>query len=149
MLDIVSDVNDEERISAESMPKRKGVLLSPRLIVGHLIIASAMIIIIALVVIYSGRKCTSADNSPVVLKSEDQLPATTVKPIVKDVRLPKNLRPIHYEIRLLPWMEEGNFTTSGFIEVLMECVEQTNKIVLHSAEIEIDRMSVQVINVKY
>jgi hypothetical protein len=34
---------------------------------------------------------------------------------VKDVRLPNHVVPVHYDLHLTPFIEEGNFTTSGTV----------------------------------
>ena len=49
--------------------------------------------------------------------------------------------------RLLPWLVEDNFTSDGFVRVLIECVNQTDEIVLHAYDLQVDRESVKVINV--
>lgn len=129
---------------------RKGLFIRRRVIVLHLLIVSAAFIAVALAVHYFGVKCHHYDNdstSVVLEPSTENPPSLKANPVVvEDVRLPKNLRPLHYDIRLLPWMDESNFTINGFIHILIECVENTNKIVLHSTDIEIDRVSVKVIN---
>ncbi len=127
---------------------RKGFFIRRRVIVLHLLIVSAALISVALAVHYFGVKCHHYDNdtSVVLEPSTEKPPSLKANPVVVDVRLPKNLRPLHYDIRLIPWMDESNFTINGFIHILIECVENTNKIVLHSTDIEIDRVSVKVIN---
>jgi hypothetical protein len=52
-------------------------------------------------------------------------------------RLPRWVLPRHYKLRLLPFIEEGNFTTEGQVEILLECMEPTKMIVLHIADIRI------------
>lgn len=135
-----------EEISKTELPKGAGVFVSRRLLVSHLLIVLITLISVALTVHYLGIKCYNSDHSlpRIPDESTDSIPQPTVKPMVTDVRLPRDLRPIHYDIRLLPWMEEGNFTISGFIQILFECAANTNKIVLHCADIEIDRMSIRV-----
>lgn len=123
----------------------KGIFISRRLIASHLLIVSIALTTVALTVYYFGIKCQNFDNVTPILEVSTEIPTQTAKTMVVDVRLPRNLLPLHYDIRLLPWMEEGNFTTDGFIQILLECVKTTNKIVLHSTDIEIDRTSVQVI----
>lgn len=59
-------------------------------------------------------------------------------------RLPGDLLPSSYTIRLLPFLEEGNFTTDGHIEILVDCVADTNTIVMNSLDILINVMSISV-----
>ena len=65
-------------------------------------------------------------------------------PKYTDWRLPRWLLPRHYKLRLLPFIEEGNFTTDGRVEILLECMEPTRMIVLHIAEISIPNDGLQV-----
>lgn len=59
-------------------------------------------------------------------------------------RLPGDLLPSSYTIRLLPFLDEGNFTTDGFIEILVDCVADTNSIVMNSRDISINVMTISV-----
>lgn len=65
-------------------------------------------------------------------------------PKYTDWRLPRWLLPRHYKLRLLPFIEEGNFTTQGRVDILLECMEPTQLIVLHMAEITIPNDGLQV-----
>lgn len=61
-----------------------------------------------------------------------------------DWRLPRSIKPHLYQVRLLPFLEPDNFTTEGRVEILTECFERTNRIVLHAADLTIlkDRIRV-------
>lgn len=61
------------------------------------------------------------------------------------MRLPKNVLPISYDIQLLPIIEEGNFTTPGFVEIVVDCIETTSAISMNSADISIDESSIMVL----
>ena len=61
-----------------------------------------------------------------------------------EMRLPHSLQPQSYNIQLLPIIEEGNFTTNGNIEILVDCAQNTNDIILNSADITIDKSSIKV-----
>lgn len=63
---------------------------------------------------------------------------------VQNIRLPRNVLPWHYDVRLLPVLKRGNFTVLGHVSIQVECQNATDRIVLHSAEIDVDRYSVQV-----
>ena len=59
--------------------------------------------------------------------------------------LPKHLVPEWYNIRLLPFLDEGgNFTTDGHVEIFVHCLQNTTSVVLNVAEITIVRNSVTV-----
>ena len=63
---------------------------------------------------------------------------------MKNIRLPRNLLPRHYDIRLLPIIEKGNFSIYGDVSIDLECKAETDRIVLHSADITVDAASVKV-----
>lgn len=62
----------------------------------------------------------------------------------EEMRLPRDLLPSTYKIRLLPFIEEGNFTTHGYIEIVIDCKIATSNILLNAAELDIDTSSIQV-----
>lgn len=64
-----------------------------------------------------------------------------------EYRLPGDLLPSVYTIRLLPFIEEGNFTTDGYIEIYVDCVNDTKNIVLNSVDIDIHQLSITVSHV--
>lgn len=64
----------------------------------------------------------------------------------EDLRLPGDLLPVSYNIRLLPFIEVGNWTTSGEVQILFNCVASTVNISLNSLDLTIDVASIQVIN---
>lgn len=65
--------------------------------------------------------------------------------IDEGIRLPRNLLPDSYNIRLLPFIEEGNFTADGHVEIFFRCVTATDSIVVNSAEITIHNHTIKVI----
>jgi len=66
----------------------------------------------------------------------------------EEYRLTTDLEPISYNIQLLPFIEEGNFTTHGYIEILFHCIESTDNITLNSNEITFDHSLVTVMSGK-
>ena len=59
-------------------------------------------------------------------------------------RLRNDIIPDSYNIRLLPFIEENNFTTDGFVEMIVDCEQETNYISFNTAEIDLDKASVKV-----
>ena len=51
-----------------------------------------------------------------------------------DVRLPRNVRPLHYLVKLQPHIN-GNLSILGYVEVEMEVLEDTFNITLHITDI--------------
>lgn len=61
-----------------------------------------------------------------------------------NMRLPRDVLPTSYTICLLPFIEEGNFTTDGFIEMLVDCKVATSNVSMNAAELNITVKSIQV-----
>jgi hypothetical protein len=59
-----------------------------------------------------------------------------------DVRLPRSVVPESYKLRLIPFLEEGNFTFSGEVVIQVNVSRATSNITLHSNELEILRTEV-------
>ena len=62
----------------------------------------------------------------------------------KDWRLPGDLVPVDYKIRLLPFLEVDNFTTDGYVEIIFNCLKDTTNITLNSADLTFDCNSISV-----
>ena len=96
-------------------------------------------------VYFSLPQCQLNFNPDTVSNDHAEDPPTVWSPdVLKDIRLPRSLLPRNYTIRLLPWMEEDNFTIDGEISVLIDCVEMTNLIVLHNVGNLIEEQSIKV-----
>ena len=67
-----------------------------------------------------------------------------VKASGSELRLPRSILPRLYDVTLLPILEEGNFSTSGTVDIFVDCLENTDNVTLHAADIEIDYPSVSV-----
>ncbi|XP_046404994.1 aminopeptidase N-like [Ischnura elegans] len=61
-----------------------------------------------------------------------------------DYRLPTHLKPIHYRLRLMPFIWPGNFTTAGDLDVSVACLESANNVTLNAKDIEIDVESIAI-----
>lgn len=62
----------------------------------------------------------------------------------RDVRLPLHLIPSGYNVRLLPFIEEGNFTFNGEVTVTMSAEAAGSNITLHINDLVVDHDSVVV-----
>lgn len=63
----------------------------------------------------------------------------------EDLRLQGDVIPVIYNIRLLPFLDDGgNFTTDGHIDIFVDCVKNTSSININSAEINVDQFSITV-----
>lgn len=66
----------------------------------------------------------------------------------EEMRLPGDIIPIDYTIESFPFVElieSGNYSTNGYVEILVEVVRATRNISLNSAELDIDLLSIWVI----
>ena len=97
-----------------------------------------------LVYFFAGRAYSHDGDHTTTASPVSSTISTTQKPVV-DVRLPRSLIPSHYDIRLLPIVEKGNFSFFGDATISMRCDENTNKIVMHSADLVVDQASITVI----
>ena len=90
----------------------------------------------------TANSCSPAPKRPL---SQPFLGAGALSKLVQNVtRLPRTVLPRHYDVRLLPILEKGNFSVLGRVAIDVQCLESTDRIVLHSSDINVDLKSVQV-----
>ncbi|EFN65601.1 Aminopeptidase N [Camponotus floridanus] len=75
------------------------------------------------------------DNS--LLPSGKGFSSTPIKKKI-DVRLPKAVVPDSYQLWLIPFIWEGNFTFHGEVKILVNVTLDTNNVTLHAADMKID-----------
>uniref|UniRef100_A0A0C9QRU9 Aminopeptidase N n=1 Tax=Fopius arisanus TaxID=64838 RepID=A0A0C9QRU9_9HYME len=63
---------------------------------------------------------------------------------VNNYRLPKTIIPQSYVIKVVPYITPGNFTFDGFVSIMTQVVEKTDKIVLHMHEINILNITLRI-----
>lgn len=61
-----------------------------------------------------------------------------------DVRLPRSLVPILYDLEIIPFIFEGNFTFHGLVNILLRVKQATNNITLHINDLSILSSDVKV-----
>lgn len=132
----------------ERTSKTAGIVISVRSTIVYLLVVVIVLVAVALCVHFFGANCDPESDSPDLDGGPSIAPPPTQGPstLVTDVRLPRDVHPVHYEIRLLPWIEEGNFSVSGRTNILVEtgANSSTRRIVLHSVDITISRSTVRV-----
>jgi len=100
---------------------------------------------LALVVYYAGA---TPNNTYKVVEEEPssstQVKKTENKAKITDVRLPVHLLPEQYNLQLIPFIVQNNFTIDGYVEISMLCMEPGRNITLHSKDIEIQNKTVTV-----
>lgn len=57
---------------------------------------------------------------------------------VRDVRLPRHLKPELYTLELLPFIIPDNFTIRGRLELTMSCQTVSKNVTLHVADMTLD-----------
>lgn len=94
----------------------------------------------------TANSCSTSPKKP--LSQPFLVGAGALSKLVENViRLPRTVLPRHYDVRLLPILEKGNFTVLGRVAIDVQCLESTDRIVLHSSDINVDLKSVQVVNI--
>lgn len=54
------------------------------------------------------------------------------------VRLPKSVVPKSYDLNLVPFIWEGNFTFNGEVKIIVSVVQDTTNVTLHAVDMDID-----------
>lgn len=62
----------------------------------------------------------------------------------ENLRLPGNILPRSYNIRLLPFIQVGNWTTDGYVEIFVDCMEPIINLSMNSLDLIIDKASITV-----
>lgn len=60
----------------------------------------------------------------------------------RDVRLPRSIRPLKYNISLEPYLFEGNFTFDGEVQIHVVATEDCYNITMHAADLNISKNDV-------
>lgn len=69
-------------------------------------------------------------------------------PRVTDIRLPTELKPVNYVVKLQPFIN-GNFSIMGSVEIEIEVLEATSNVTLHILDIITTNETVKVIYYKF
>ncbi|XP_039289965.1 aminopeptidase N isoform X2 [Nilaparvata lugens] len=64
----------------------------------------------------------------------------------QDVRLPRSVLPHSYEIKLVPFIWEGNFTFAGQVDIVVNVTQPTRSITLHVNDIEVHEATLSLIS---
>lgn len=110
-----------------------------------LILFVGSLIAVGLLVYFLTDRPTSSPNSAETATSQGS-PAATPPKAAQNIRLPRAVIPHHYDVRLFPILEKGNFSILGRVSIDVECKEETDRIVLHSVDIVVDPKSVRLVH---
>lgn len=78
---------------------------------------------------------TEHSRSVLPMDTTTNLPFEDESTLVKDIRLPINIRPDRYYLKLTPYIYEGNFTFDGECSVIVNVTNDTNKVTFHGVEL--------------
>lgn len=59
-----------------------------------------------------------------------------------NVRLPKTMHPLSYELKLIPFLFEGNFTFSGNVRIKVNVTKSCQNVTLHAIALKISEVNV-------
>lgn len=81
---------------------------------------------------------TNSTNIPTVEDTSDGSPIDEQHNSPKEnLRLPRSLKPLTYDLRLKPWLEEDNFTFYGTVDIVVSVLENCNNVTLHAVALRI------------
>ena len=130
--------------------KNRAIGLSA-IFVGSLLTVGLLVYFLAERPLHKSTACEDSVASLIDRNSTDLEANSTLTTLknTKNVRLPRAVLPRHYELRLLPILQNANFSILGRVSIDIECFEDTDRIVLHSLDINVDPRSVTVTNVAF
>ncbi|XP_015604737.1 aminopeptidase Ey [Cephus cinctus] len=90
----------------------------------------------------NGRSVTiNGSNDPrddTMMETARSFSASTANKKKIDVRLPRSIVPHSYELKLIPFIWEGNFTFHGEVRILVNVTQDTENVTLHAVDMKID-----------
>ncbi|KAF0311370.1 Aminopeptidase N [Amphibalanus amphitrite] len=129
-----------------SFTRRSGVLLTWRRGLLLLLLLATCLLATGLLVHHLGTPAVGATSearaAPVV--SDETAAADRPAP---DIRLPRHLVPLAYQLRTLPLFEEGNFSFSGEVTVTLRADAAGDNVTLHVSQLLVSDDSVAVTDV--
>lgn len=84
---------------------------------------------------------TEHSKSVLPIDTTTNLPFEEESALVKDVRLPTDIRPERYYLKLTPYIYEGNFTFDGECSVIVSATNDTNKVTFHGVELTFHKIT--------
>jgi hypothetical protein len=87
---------------------------------------------------------TISDGTPTFPLTIDPNLEIKVPEVKENVRLPRSLKPLAYDIKLIPFLIENNFTFNGDVTILFEVLEECENITLHAESLKILDKNVEV-----
>ncbi|KAH7950958.1 hypothetical protein HPB52_003404 [Rhipicephalus sanguineus] len=114
--------------------KNRGLYVSHKCIAVCVVLVVAALAIVGISTKLLTEKAEQGPAKPVE-------PIKPVPPLPKNVRLPRSLVPVHYDVELAPTID-GNFTFNGSVAILVRCASETSNVTLHIKDLNVSHVSV-------
>lgn len=79
----------------------------------------------------------TTERSMNVIPLDTTTPEPNPIPSPMELRLPGNVKPERYYLKITPYIFEGNFTFDGEVSVLLTVVNETDQVVFHGVELSL------------
>lgn len=122
--------------SDEVAHKSRGMFVSHKCIA-----ISVVLVVVALAIVGITTKLLTEKAERVVPGEAGEVIPPAVPPRPKNVRLPRSLVPLHYDVELEPRLY-GNFTFSGNVAILVSCAQAASNVTLHIKDLNVSDVSV-------
>lgn len=98
--------------------------------------------------------CDKKNVIPITIAINNSQPTDDVMKIVRfeedihrsnrtNVRLPKTMHPLSYELKLIPFLFEGNFTFSGDVRIIVNVTKNCKNVTLHATALKMSEVIVR------
>lgn len=126
-------------VGVGSRSSKKGLYLTLPIIIVVVTIFCATVVGVALIVHFTAPRCDKQQPATTTITTTTSAPQpSTAPPLVKDVRLPANIKPVHYTVILAPYFYGTNasqFYFTGSVHIQVNVYNSTNNIKLHADKI--------------
>lgn len=103
------------------------------------VLAIVVAVLVTFFITHYTSKCKTPDNKPI----PDGAPT---KNMSKAIRLPTNVWPLNYDIKLQTYLRPDQLSFNGSVSITVACRKSTKKIQLNANELEIKEQQVKVLD---
>lgn len=157
------DLDDTHKNDDQSREHPDGGFLVTRLVIFIAITIFVFLLCAAVLITYNFGICSNINVQSEVCDKKNVIPITIAinnsqtiddtKKAVRfeedlhrsnrtNVRLPKTMHPIAYELKLIPFLVEGNFTFNGIVRIKVNVTKSCQNVTLHSTALKIHEVFV-------
>ncbi|XP_044259104.1 aminopeptidase N-like [Tribolium madens] len=128
-----------------------GCFVTTKRAIAFVLVAVISLLLVVILMYYYGpsRKLETLQDDTKDI--EELINKTINEEPEENIRLPTNLKPLHYRLRIFPILDEfspENFTYTGEVKIIIRCLTKTNKIVLNLEDLEVTEHNVTVSTLK-